>query len=125
MSETIHSCETTWQNAIEQCRHMLDPEDFKLVTQIDSPEKLIQEMQGLEQRYNRSVTLRLLKGIKPQLSRLQTFSTVVLLGIGSSNITAACFWGATSLLIEVILPISQTFWFGRSILISSKASFTV
>lgn len=101
MSETIFNCENTWRLAIEQCRSMLDAEDFKLVTEFSSPEQLVEEVQALEQRYTQSVTLRLLRGIKPHLSRLHTFSTVLVVGIGSGNIRAACVWGTTSLLIDV------------------------
>jgi len=95
------NCEKAWQDALERCREILGEEDYALIEDFESPEKLMAAVKNLEDKYAKSAIPRLLHGIKPQLAKLQIFTTTLLLGIGMSNVSVAVLWGTTSLMIQV------------------------
>ena len=80
---------------------ILGEDDFEFVQKFDSPEKLILEVQKLQQRCALSTVTRLLKNVKPSLIHLQAFATFMAVSVGSESINLACMWGAIFLLIQV------------------------
>jgi predicted metal-binding protein len=88
-------------DTLAHCRKILGEHDYDIVVDFETPEKAIARMRELENKYSQSSISRLLISMRPQLQRMQRFAAIVFLGIGTTRITAACLWGATSLLIEV------------------------
>ncbi|KAI9671547.1 MAG: hypothetical protein M1817_003599 [Caeruleum heppii] len=94
------NCERAWKEALEHCRQVLGDDDYDLIVSFENPDKVITTIKDLEDQYAKSPVTRMLRNMKPQLSRLQTFAAVIFLSVGA-NISAACLWGCSVLLIEL------------------------
>ena len=112
MAEEIHltinrrtNCERAWIDAMEHCKEVVGEDDFELISGFGTVEEAMGTVKDLEAKYSRGATARMLTSIKPGLTQLQTFSTAIFVGLGANNISAACLWGAASLLIQVRGPI--------------------
>lgn len=86
---------------MESCKEILGEKDFEIVNAVASPEDLATTMKNLESQASQATMSRSLRGIKPHLDKLKIFVTVLWVGIGGRNISAAVLWGATSLLLQV------------------------
>lgn len=95
------SVENTWKEAIEYCRKTLGEEDYEIISGFKTPVQLIEAIHGLEMRYSEGRVPRVLKGIKPQLTRLQAFTGILMMGLGPPNLSMTYLWGSVNLLIEV------------------------
>lgn len=84
------------------CYNILGEDDYDLISSFESPEQVIDSVKELEVRYAKSPIMRMLTSLQPHLNRLQTFVTFLFLGLGAQNMSAACIWGAATLLIEVL-----------------------
>jgi hypothetical protein len=82
---------------------VLGEDDYERMLSFENPEQLISTIHDLEVKYTQGTVARLLKGIKPQLSRLCTFTMMVLLAVGGTSLSTACVWGVMSLMLEVII----------------------
>lgn len=79
---------------------MLGDDDYDLISAFENPDMVIHAIKNLEDQYIQSPVTRLLRSLKPQLARIQAFAAFIFFGLGA-NVSAACLWGASTLLIEV------------------------
>lgn len=91
-------------DAMEHCKEVVGEDDFELISGFGTVEEAMGTIKDLEVKYSKGATARMLTSIKPELNKLQTFSTAIFVGLGANNISAACLWGAASLLIQVRGP---------------------
>lgn len=96
-------CEMAWAEVVEECRRILDDEeDYQLIVSFHSYEHMANHLKTLHQKQAAtSAVSRMLFRVLPSFERFHSFSAYILLGLSGQNMSAACFLGASVLLLEV------------------------
>ncbi|RWA07908.1 hypothetical protein EKO27_g7190 [Xylaria grammica] len=91
-----------WRDVVEECRRILDDEaDYDLIVGFESYEQMADYLRTLKDKNQISITERLVHRMAAHFRRFYTFATYLLLQLGGQHIGAACFVGASVLLVDV------------------------
>lgn len=96
-------CKLVWKEVVDECKRILDDEeDYELIVSFHSYEQMAEHLKSLQQKQAAtSAVTRMLFRVLPSFERFHSFAAYVLLGLGGQNLSAACFLGASVLLLEV------------------------
>jgi len=94
--------ETMWKEVVEECRKILDDEaDYELIVGFENYPRMVDYLKALQEKYTKSATAPLLHHASSHFRRFHTFAAFILLELGGQSLSAACFLGASVLLVDV------------------------
>lgn len=88
---------------MDECKRILDDEeDYELIVSFHSYQQMADHLKSLQQKQAAtSAVSRMLFRVMPSFERFHNFAACILLGLSGQNLSAACFLGASVLLLEV------------------------
>ncbi|KAK8037632.1 TPR-like protein [Apiospora marii] len=99
-----------WEEALKRCEKSIDPSDFKIVSQFDSPEKLIIGISDVQASQNQEVSS--LKSLLWQVHETQLTCKDALAAfavmMSPRNVATGLIWGLIYLVIKLSSPAEET-----------------